>query len=130
VFVKATILFWDSDVSNVNESALSKPRTQYYNNVALLGTKVLDAGSHFAISGPGVLGVDGVFEGMNKTQMLDDYVSINRKVAQHLKVPYINARSHLLKSIAHGNIPTRDDGEHLDDLSVQIMGDLFIGQFI
>lgn len=130
--LKSTIIFWDSDVSNIDETGLKNSqvntlRSNYQTSIKTLVSKVKALGSNVAIAGPGVLGVNGIYIGVNKTSMLDAYAALNLKVAKSLKVPYIDIRTPLLKAIASGQDPT-EDGEHLNSLGIQICGDLFIAQ--
>lgn len=121
------ILFWDSDVSDIDESGLTESevyalRSTYETNVRYVVENLLDAGAYVALAGPGVLKRNLGFE--HKSQMLNAYRDINIAVCLSYGIEYIDVRSALWKSIDRGVDPTRD-GEHLNDLGVTIVAKLF-----
>lgn len=128
------ILFWDSDVSNYDESTMTDEdvkelRYNYTLNLISVTQEILSSGSLLAISGPEVLG-----EGINeiKSSMLNDYREINKQVAADYKLPYIDMRQAFLDDCPddwsiYGHYDT-EDGEHPNDRGTDIEADLFAKQ--
>jgi len=75
------ILYWDSDVSNINESTMSNEaitelRANYSDDVFRLCREILSTGALLALAGPGVLGEAAIGlpdRFFNKSTMLDAY---------------------------------------------------------
>ena len=92
------IMFWDSDVSNYDESEMTEDeillkRSNYYANLMFVAKQILNSGSLLAISGPAVMG-----EGQSevKTLMLNDYRAINKNISNILQIDYIDMRQAFL----------------------------------
>lgn len=134
-FFKGVIVFYDSDVSNVVESALNASqvdtlRTNYKNNLRALIETILPH-SKVGIAGPGLMSDNNysrmiALYGENKTQMLDDYAAMNKEVCQETGALYIDIRDAYLQSLNAGQDPTNyQDGEHPNVLGQSIAGSMF-----
>lgn len=133
----AVILFWDSDCSNVNESALTPAevvalRANYTSNLVSTIKTVLTYGAKMAVAGPELLGEGPVglpSRFANKTQMLDDYRDMTRSAALSLGVPYIDMRQAFLNALPAWWFPyccrVTKDGEHPNDLGTDIEATAF-----
>lgn len=106
----AVILFWDSDVSNVDEWTMSetevqKLREKYIENLELVIETIQDTGALLALAGPGILGESGKGLKAHKRHfaknqiMLDAYTLMNQQVSLSYDIPYINVRFPFLNSI-------------------------------
>jgi hypothetical protein len=120
------ILFWDSDVSDVDETLLSAAeiaivRAAYETDVRYVVGEALKGGAYVALSGPALL------LKLNKTAMIDAYTAINRRICAEYSIEYIDVRTPLLASYDAGVDPTRD-GEHFNNVGTTIVGDLFVHQ--
>jgi lysophospholipase L1-like esterase len=121
----AVVLYWDSDVSEVDESrlsaaAVSARRTNYRRTLSDVMKRLVDAGVHVIVSGPTLIGEAP--RGQNpKDRMLDDYRRINRAVARSFNAAYVDTRRAFLAQLtrqppANGGAKLlTEDGEHLND---------------
>ena len=86
----AVVLFWDSDVSDVDENSMTdgeivQLRANYTAALQEVTQSVLCSGAYFILAGPEILGEGNLFLPIrfwNKDQMLDDYRTINQNVAE------------------------------------------------
>ena len=126
------ILQWDSDVSDIDESVMTTTQIihlrQSYEHTLKSTIQRIHATNHtdiIAISGPGVLGEQGImtlflsgrFRG--KESMLNDYRDINKRVAAMYNIPYIDIRSAFQNVIPYwfwiyGRWYVTTDGEHFN----------------
>jgi hypothetical protein len=106
----AVILFWDSDVSNVDESTMSETEVQqlredYLEDVSYVIENIKDTGALLALAGPALLGESGKkLKGYKKQYennqiMLDAYTLMNQQISRVHNIPYINVRFPFLNSI-------------------------------
>eukprot|EP01041_Mallomonas_annulata_P004021 gene4021-8007_t len=117
------ILFWDSDISDIDEVGLSSDeintlRINYENNLISVTQDILNIGAYMAMSGPGTL------PNPAKTDMLEAYKAINMKVANSFNMPYIDLRTAFLNELAAGRSCT-SEGEHPNDHGAEIMAQIF-----
>lgn len=135
----AVIMFWDSDVSDIDETVLTyeevvELRARYVANLRYVVNATLNYPTvrFLAIAGPGLLGEGPIllsprFRG--KDPMLDAYLALNEAVAAEFGVPYINAR-HALQNALPSFWPLNRwyvtiDGEHLNLRGTAVIADLF-----
>lgn len=121
----AVVLYWDSDVSDVDESRLSEAavsarRSDYQRTLADVLQRLVATGAHVIVSGPTLIGEAP--RGQNpKDRMLDDYRRINRAVARSFNAAYVDTRRAFLTRLTRqppGNGGAKlltEDGEHLND---------------
>ena len=139
----AVILYWDSDISNIDESSMSNAaiaslRKNYTDNVFYVINEVLTFKTLsgvtpvMALAGPGLLGEAGVglpSEFYNKTTMLEAYKAINVNATRHFGIPYIDMRSALLAARPPEWVLYRgwvtQDGEHPNRRGALIEAQLF-----
>eukprot|EP01041_Mallomonas_annulata_P008160 gene8160-16776_t len=119
------ILFWDSDISDIDESDMSEEeisvlRYKYNGIVRDVIQQVLNAGAYMAISGPEVLG------DTQKTSMLNAYRDINIAIANSFDMEYIDMRTAFLNEINAGYSPTEGDGEHPNNHGSAVIAKLFV----
>jgi hypothetical protein len=134
-YYKGVILFYDSDVSNYDESVMTTSeittlRTAYENSLVSL-VQSIKPFAKLALASPALLS-DGNYTrmianfGANKTQMLNDYANINKRICTEQSIEYIDIRSAYLESLRNGNDPAEiEDGEHPNALGQEIAGRLF-----
>lgn len=141
------ILFWDSDCSNVDESAMDddeirETRANYKANLTEVINAVKSAGvTYMAISGPNLLG-EGTYSFLrtiwmtrwadDKSSMLDDYRKINEDIANELDVDYIDMRKAFLRAEptywVYPAYRLTLDGEHPNDRGTGIIAKQFAMQ--
>lgn len=138
-FFKGVIVFFDSDVSNVVESALNASqvatlRANYRSNLAAL-IETISPHAKVGVAGPGLMS-DGNYPrmielfGENKTQMLNDYAAMNQEVCAATGAVYIDIRDAYLQSLHAGLDPTSYlDGEHPNGIGQSIAGSMFAAVF-
>ena len=132
----AVVLYWDSDVSDVDESRMSAAevaalRSAYRSILQDVLTRLVRSGAHVIVSGPTLIGEAP--RGKNpKDGMLDDYRRINRAVARALNVAYVDTRraflAQPLQQAASGQhtTPLTEDGEHLSDVGAAVARRQFV----
>jgi lysophospholipase L1-like esterase len=132
----AVVLFFDSDVSDVNDLRMSPPdrqrhRAAYERDLRDVISRSIAAGARVFLSGPTLIGERP--RGANaKDPQLDAYRNINRRVASSLKVTYIDTRKAFFAQ-RPSDAPARldrgiltEDGEHLNGRGATVAGDLFV----
>lgn len=137
----AVILYWDSDISDIDESILSNDeisalRSFFYQNVTMTCEMILKfkANISLAVAGPSVLGEGGLLplKYQNKISMLNDYRNINQRVCSELGIPYIDMRSGFLNDIGNSYYYFKYfhtvDGEHPNDRGTLVESSLFASQ--
>lgn len=122
----AVVLYWDSDVSDVDEGKLAPTqreavRATYESNLADVLHALTAAGAHVIVTGPTLIGEKQ--RGQNpKDAQLDAYAALNRHVAERSGARYVDTRRAFF---AHedGQIrgPLTEDGEHLSAAGVQLL---------
>jgi lysophospholipase L1-like esterase len=132
----AVVLYWDSDVSDVDESRLSPAevssrRTAYQRTLRDVVKRLVDSGAHVIVSGPTLLGE--ALHGQNpKDRMLDEYRRINRAVARSFNAAYVDTRRAFLQRLTEHPPADRDtkvlteDGEHLNDAGAAVAQAQFV----
>jgi hypothetical protein len=131
----AVVLYWDSDVSDVDEAAMravdvQATRTAYTHALEDVLGRLVSSRAHIIVSGPTLLGERP--SGLNpKDQQADAYRRINRQVAARFGVTYLDTR----RRFQQGRPPTADptddrgfltgDGEHLNEQGAQVAADMF-----
>ncbi len=132
----AVVLYFDSDVSNVDDVRMSESerravRAAYERDLRDVLTRLVAAGVRVFLSGPTVIGERP--RGLNgKDPQLDAYRRMNRRIASSLKVAYIDTRRLFFAKRPAGASPTLDrgllteDGEHLNQHGADVAGDLFV----
>ena len=133
----AYLLFWDSDVSDINEQEMTEDqitqiRMDYTNTLNKLVETILETNSYLAIGGPEILGEGWLGKPQYfwfKREMLDDYREINRNVASAYNVPYVDIRQAFLDAIPHWHIYYKNylttDGEHENEAGTNIIASMF-----
>jgi lysophospholipase L1-like esterase len=124
----AVVLYWDSDVSDVNEADLTpgqvaQVRAAYESDLAqVLGTLV-GAGAYVIVTGPTLIGEKP--HGQNpKDAQLDAYAALNRKVAAGFGARYLDSRRAFLHHEALAKAgPLTEDGEHLSAAGVGLLAE-------
>lgn len=126
----AVVLYWDSDVSDVDESRMSTSevaarRRAYRAVLQDVLTRLVRSGAHVIVSGPTLIGEAP--RGQNpKDGMLDDYRRINRAVARSANVAYVDTRRAFLAQLApqaasgQPKMRLTEDGEHLNDAGAAV----------
>jgi lysophospholipase L1-like esterase len=131
----AVVLFWDSDVSDVDERRLKPPgvqqlRAAYEQSLRDVVNRLAASGPFVVVSGPTLIGERP--RGHNKKDsQLDAYRRINRHVALSLGVRYVDTRRAFFArrppgtplDVAEGLLT--EDGEHLNDRGTLLAGRLF-----
>ena len=138
----AVVLYWDSDVSDVDESRLPPPeaairRAAYQRALHDVVKRLIDTGAHVVMSGPTLIGEAP--RGRNpKDRMLDDYRRINRAVARSFNLAYVDTRRAFLTQLAQttpttqhagadpGRTRLTEDGEHLNEAGAEVARRLFV----
>ncbi|MCX6550006.1 MAG: GDSL-type esterase/lipase family protein [Acidobacteria bacterium] len=132
----AVVLYWDSDVSDVDESHMSEAqvatlRAAYKRRLHAVLTTLVASGAHVIVSGPTLIGE--LPRGRNpKDRQLDAYRWMNRAMAASLKVVYIDTRRAFFArrprqapvDADHGLLT--EDGEHLNDDGAAVVRDQFV----
>ena len=140
----ATILFWDSDCSNIDESTMTPAqvaqlRQNYTDNVMRVISLVVASKSKLAVAGPELLGEGPLFlppRFANKTGMLDAYRVLTRNATeQFAHVPYIDMRFAFMAVLPLGWNAAGPyccyvtiDGEHPNPTGTAIEAQLFAEQ--
>ena len=132
------MLFWDSDVSDVNEHTRNskdknKIRSAYLSDLKNVTQRVLDYGAFFAFGGPAILGESGFYvrhDFVYKDGMLNDYRRMNQNVALEYNVTYVDIRHAYMKVLpfyhwmySFGFVTV--DGEHANERGAQIVANNF-----
>jgi lysophospholipase L1-like esterase len=133
----AVVLYWDSDVSDVDESAM-KPgqiqqvRAAYERDVRTVLQRLLSSGAHVIVSGPTLIG-ERRHPGNDKDRQLDHYRDLNRRLAANERLQYVDTRRAFQAARPDGAPAGTDhgllteDGEHLNAAGAKLAGSLFIG---
>jgi hypothetical protein len=125
------ILQWDSDVSDIDESAMSDTeitilRQNYENNLKSVIERIqANQTDVVALSGPGLLGEPGILQLFlssrfrGKENMLNDYREMNKQIALAYNITYLDLRTALQQAVPYwlwifGRWFTTVDGEHLN----------------
>ena len=133
----AYILYWDTDVSDVDEVGMSKTdvavlRANYVINLQYVIQTINATGAFLAVGGPELLGESVFFKDpyfLHKTPMLNDYRAMNRVVCDFFDVPYMDIRQKFLDAIpswylfSYGYLTI--DGEHENERGSNIVADSF-----
>ncbi len=132
----AVVLYWDSDVSDVDERRMTrdevrKIRAAYEADLRVVIGRLVASGAHVVMSGPTLIG-ERPHSRNQKDRQLDAYRRINRRVASSLKIEYIDTRQAFFArrpagaplDVDHGLLT--EDGEHLNDLGVEVARSLFV----
>ena len=136
----AVLLFWDSDVSDVDEAALSAAtvtelRANYSTALNCTLAAIVASGALVAVAGPGILGEGPLglpTRWQNKATMLDAYRGLTRGAAEAAAVPYFDMRAAFLQAIprlwplSSGAVTV--DGEHPNAAGTDIEARLFAAQ--
>jgi hypothetical protein len=134
-YYRGVILFYDSDVSNYDETTMTPTqvtslRQSYEENLVAIIHSIKPY-AKLAVASPALLS-DGNYTrmianfGANKTQMLNDYASINQRICADTGIEYIDIRGAYLDSLHRGYDPAEvEDGEHPNALGQDIAGRLF-----
>jgi lysophospholipase L1-like esterase len=132
----AIVLYFDSDVSDVDERPMSKAERQatraaYERTLRDVLSRSRASGARVFLSGPTVLGERP--RGRNpRDAQLDAYRRINRRVARSLSVTYIDMRRAFLAGRPPGAPADADrgllteDGEHHNAMGAQVAGAQFL----
>jgi lysophospholipase L1-like esterase len=127
------VLYWDSDVSDVDERKLSSEevsrlRRAYERDLGQVLGGLLAAGAQVLVAGPTVIGERP--HGHNpKDGQLDAYAEINRSLASDLHALYVPTRHAALRWLRHHPVAKgskgtlTEDGEHLSALGVSVVAD-------
>lgn len=132
----AVVLYWDSDVSDVDESGMKPPevgalRATYERALDDVLQRLTVSGAHVIVSGPTLLGERP--RGHNaRDRQLDAYRSLNRHAAALFDVPYVNTRRAFFHrrpfgantQVSKGLLT--EDGEHLNDRGTTVAARAFV----
>jgi lysophospholipase L1-like esterase len=132
----AVVLYWDSDVSDVDEHSMArdevlKVRAAYEADLRAVVGRLVASGAHVLMSGPTLIG-ERPRRRNEKDGQLDAYRRINRRVASSLKIEYLDTRRAFFAMRPAGAPPDVDrgllteDGEHLNDRGVEVARSLFV----
>ncbi len=132
----AVVLYWDSDVSDVDESGMSPEgvrhlREAYEQAVAAVLQRLAASGAEVVMSGPTLIG-ERRHPRNAKDAQLDSYRDINRRLANKAGIPYLDTR-HAFQSRRPPGAPAAtdrglltEDGEHLNALGAGLARSLFV----
>ena len=132
----AVVLYWDSDVSDVDESSMAPGevrtlREAYESDLREVLRRLVASGAHVVVSGPTLIGERP--RGRNpKDAQLDAYRAINRRVAAGTGAAYADTRRPFFARRPRGASPEIDhgllteDGEHLNDRGVEVALTAFV----
>lgn len=135
----AVIMQFDSDVSDIHYELLTTPqieelRTNYVNAVKEVIINLQTNHVEFiALSGPILLGECNWWLPSKfyfKYEKLEEYRALNRKIAQELKIPYLDMRSHFQNNLPfywilpHFFLTT--DGEHPNRKGTKLIANGFV----
>ena len=121
----AVVLYWDSDVSDVDEGRLAPAqlaavRAAYESNLADVLRALVGARTHVIMTGPTLIGEKR--HGQNpKDAQLDAYVTLNHRMAADFRVPYLDSRGAFLAHEGAVDGPLTEDGEHLSAAGVRLL---------
>ncbi len=122
----AVVLYWDSDVSDVDEGRLSPTqlaavRSAYERNLSDVLRALVVARAHVIMTGPTLIGEKR--RGQNpKDAQLDAYAALNRRIAADIGVPYLDSRhAFFARETAATDGPLTEDGEHLSAAGVRLL---------
>jgi lysophospholipase L1-like esterase len=122
----AVVLYWDSDVSDVDEAGLSPARIAdlrgaYERDLSEVITALEGAGAHVIVTGPTLIGEKP--HGQNpKDAQLDAYAELNRQVTARLGAFYVDTRRLFLEHAARaGAGRLTEDGEHLSAAGARLV---------
>jgi lysophospholipase L1-like esterase len=132
----AVILYWDSDVSDVDERTMTRDevrrvRAAYEADLRVVIGRLVASGAHVVMSGPTLIG-ERPRRRNEKDGQLDAYRRINRRVASSMKIEYIDTRQAFFARRPPGAPLDVDrgllteDGEHLNDLGAEVAQTLFV----
>jgi lysophospholipase L1-like esterase len=132
----AVVLYWDSDVSDVDEAAMSAAEVQatraaYTRALDEVLGRLASSQAHVIVSGPTLLGERP--HGRNpKDEQADAYRRINRRAAVRFGATYVNTRRTFQEGRPPAVDPTVDrgflteDGEHLNERGARVAADMFV----
>jgi len=132
----AVVLYWDSDVSDVDESHLAPRareavRSAYERDLEEVLSRLAASGAHVVVSGPTLIGERP--HGRNpKDAQLDAYRDLTRRVCSDVGVHYVDTRHAFERARPHGASAGIDegllteDGEHLNERGTLIVRRLFV----
>jgi len=131
----AVVLYWDSDVSDVDESDMTpdevrRLRAAYERDVSAVLERLAAAGAYVVMSGPTLIG-EQAHPRNGKDAQLDAYRDLNRRLAAALKVRYIDTRRAFEARRPAESPATSDrgllteDGEHLNARGASLAGAMF-----
>jgi lysophospholipase L1-like esterase len=122
----AVVLYWDSDVSDVDEGRLSPAqfaavRAAYESNLSDVLRALVRARAHVIMTGPTLIGEKR--RGQNpKDAQLDAYAALNRRMAADSGVRYLDSRhAFFARETAATDGPLTEDGEHLSAAGVRLL---------
>jgi len=131
----AVVLYWDSDVSDVDEAGMPpgevrRVRAAYEDSVREVLQRLVSSGAHVIVSGPTLIG-ERPHPGNAKDGQLDHYRNLNRHLATGAGVQYIDTRRAFQAARPAGSPPAADrgllteDGEHLNAAGAKLAASLF-----
>jgi lysophospholipase L1-like esterase len=122
----AVVLYWDSDVSDVDEAGLAPARVAdlraaYERNLSDVITALQGVGAKVIVAGPTLIGEKP--HGQNpKDAQLDAYAALNLAVAARLGALYVDTRRVFLEHVARaGGGRLTEDGEHLSAAGARLV---------
>ena len=122
----AVVLYWDSDVSDVDEAGigpvqLAAMHDAYERDLAEVLEALERVGAYVIVTGPTLIGEKP--RGQNpKDAQLDAYASLNRRVAMRFGARYLDTRRLFFEHDAIGAAdPLTEDGEHLSATGVRLV---------
>lgn len=129
------VILWDSDVSSIDETPENAAyyRKIYISNVNNLVKDIKQNNSaiYIALAGPILMGEGPLFLPPtaplygSKTNMLNEYVAINRQIAIQFNISYIDLRSAFLSSLPQYRLANEGcltiDGEHENENGMTII---------
>jgi lysophospholipase L1-like esterase len=132
----AVVLYWDSDVSDVDESRITpeerkRVRAAYERDVSTVLQRLVSSGAHVVMSGPTLIG-ERPHPRNAKDRQLDHYRDLNGRLAAAAGVSYIDTRRAFQAARPIGSPAMADhgllteDGEHLNAAGARLAGTLFI----
>jgi len=132
----AVVLYWDSDVSDVDERKMTRDdvqtiRAAYEADLRAVIGRLVESGAHVVMSGPTLIGERPRHRNAKDGQ-LDAYRRINQRVASRLAIEYVDTRQAFFARRPAGAPPDVDrgllteDGEHLNDVGVEVAQSLFV----
>jgi lysophospholipase L1-like esterase len=131
----AVVLYWDSDVSDVDERGMTPAevrelRASYERDLRQVLSRLLASGAFVIMSGPTLIGERP--HGHNaKDAQLDAYRRINRRVARSLGIRYVDTRRAFFAARPPGTPADvskgllTEDGEHLNQQGALLVQKMF-----